>query len=189
MRHQRSTTMACVIMSTPPPLLAQSRARLPPLPPTRPRHDGMENVSEDGSLEGSVDWWPRPLSPLPTETADPYYAGAGDCYDNPGVSAGLFVGDPAGQASRHHHFMKPSLGGGKQGATSILPAVPTFEESGTRVSWADMRGHRLAEVHEIEPGYSREDFALPGRVGFITEVSAPCWARPFCRCRFLYTRT
>lgn len=26
------------------------------------------------------------------------------------------------------------------------------------------------QVHEIEPGYSREDFVLPGRVGFITEV-------------------
>lgn len=26
------------------------------------------------------------------------------------------------------------------------------------------------QVHEIEPGYSREDFALPERVGFSTEV-------------------
>lgn len=26
------------------------------------------------------------------------------------------------------------------------------------------------QVHEIEPGYSRGDFALPGHVGFITEV-------------------
>lgn len=32
------------------------------------------------------------------------------------------------------------------------------------------------QVHEIEPGYSREDFALPGRVGFITEVCGV-----FCR--------
>lgn len=28
----------------------------------------------------------------------------------------------------------------------------------------------LSQVHEIEPGYSREDFATPGRVGFSTEV-------------------
>ncbi|CAN0000263.1 unnamed protein product, partial [Sphacelaria rigidula] len=35
----------------------------------------------------------------------------------------------------------------------------------------------LVQVHEIEPGYSREDFALPGRVGFTTEVSSPCALR------------
>lgn len=29
---------------------------------------------------------------------------------------------------------------------------------------------RQRQVHEIEPGYSRGDFALPGHVGFITEV-------------------
>lgn len=26
------------------------------------------------------------------------------------------------------------------------------------------------QVHEIQPGYSREDFALPGRVGLVAEV-------------------
>ncbi|CAM9497070.1 unnamed protein product [Ectocarpus sp. 13 AM-2016] len=105
------------------------------------------NASEDGSWEGTGDWWPRPRSPPPAGAADTYYA-SGD-YDS-----GMYM----------NSFPGP------QGASSLLPAVPTFEESGTRVSWADHRGHSLAEVHEIEPGYSRGDFALPGHVGFITEA-------------------
>ncbi|CAB1108556.1 unnamed protein product [Ectocarpus sp. CCAP 1310/34] len=105
------------------------------------------NASEDGSWEGTGDWWPRPRSPPPAGAADTYYA-SGD-YDS-----GMYM----------NSFPGP------QGASSLLPAVPTFEESGTRVSWADHRGHNLAEVHEIEPGYSRGDFALPGHVGFITEA-------------------
>lgn len=42
-----------------------------------------------------------------------------------------------------------SSGGGKQGSAH-LPTVPTFEESSTRVSWADYRGHNLAEVRNTE---------------------------------------
>lgn len=87
------------------------------------------NVSEDGSWEGTVDWWPRPRSPPPVGAGDAYYTpGPGD-YDS---------GKPGGM------FMNPFPG--PQGASSLLPAVPTFEESGTRVSWADYRGHSLAEV-------------------------------------------
>lgn len=85
------------------------------------------NVSEDGSWEGTVDCWPRPQSPTPAGAADAYYTPGG--YDS-GVSGGV--------------FMNPFPG--PQGASSLLPAVPTFEESGTRVSWADYRGHSLAEV-------------------------------------------
>lgn len=92
------------------------------------------NVSEDGSWEGNVDWWPRPQSPIPAGGADAYYT-PGD-YDS-GMSGGM--------------FMNPFPGPGPQGASSLLPAVPTFEESGTRVSWADYRGHRLAEVRPAEP--------------------------------------
>ncbi len=84
-------------------------------------------VSEDGSWEGTVDWWPRPRSPPPAGAADSYYAPAD-------FDSGL----PGGR------FMNPFPG--PQGSSSLLPAVPTFEESGTRVSWADYRGHRLAEV-------------------------------------------
>lgn len=85
------------------------------------------NVSEDGSWEGTVDWWPRPRSPPPVGAGDAYYP-PGD-YDS---------GKPGGM------FMNPFPG--PQGTSSLLPAVPTFEESGTRVSWADYRGHSLAEV-------------------------------------------
>lgn len=85
------------------------------------------NVSEDGSWEGTVDWWPRPRSPPPVGAGDAYYT-PGD-YDS---------GKPGGM------FMNPFPG--PQGTSSLLPAVPTFEESGTRVSWADYRGHSLAEV-------------------------------------------
>lgn len=81
------------------------------------------NASEDGSWEGTGDWWPRPRSPTPAGAADSYYA-SGD-YDS-----GMYM----------NSFPGP------QGASSLLPAVPTFEESGTRVSWADHRGHNLAEV-------------------------------------------
>lgn len=88
------------------------------------------NVSEDGSWEGTVDWWPRPRSPPPVGAGDAYYA-PGD-YDS---------GNPGGI------FMNPFPG--PQGASSLLPAVPTFEESGTRVSWADYRGHSLAEVSRV----------------------------------------
>ncbi|CAM9860698.1 unnamed protein product, partial [Laminaria digitata] len=131
--------------------------------------------SEDGSWEGSVDWWPRPRSPLPGGVGDPYYP---SLENDPGIHpASVFAtaggsggggGGGVGGGQAAHRFASPSPG--QQGATSLLPAVPTFEESGTRVSWADYRGHRLAEVHDIESGYSREDFALPGRVGFTTET-------------------
>lgn len=43
--------------------------------------------------------------------------------------------------SSHHYHRQPMLP-----TPSLLPAVPTFEESGTRVSWADYQGHCLAEV-------------------------------------------
>lgn len=36
-----------------------------------------------------------------------------------------------------------------------LPTVPTFEESGRKVSWADYRGHRLAEVGQGSRNPSR----------------------------------
>lgn len=40
----------------------------------------------------------------------------------------------------------------------------------------------VCQVHEIEPGYSREDFALPGRVGFSTEVQYfSCVLSPLAR--------
>ncbi|CAN0166043.1 unnamed protein product, partial [Discosporangium mesarthrocarpum] len=57
------------------------------------------------------------------------------------------------------------------GQFSSLPTISTFEESGRRVSWADNWGQRLSEVHEIEQGYRREDFAFPGHIGFSVE---PC---------------
>lgn len=85
------------------------------------------NVSEDGSWESTVDWWPRPQSPTPAGATDAYYT-PGDC--DSGMSSGMFRNPVPGP----------------QGASSLLPAVPTFEESGTRVSWADHRGHSLAEV-------------------------------------------
>ena len=88
------------------------------------------NVSEDGSWEGTVDWWPRPRSPPPVGAGDAYYT-PGD-YDS---------GKPSGM------FMNPFPG--PPGTSSLLPAVPTFEESGTRVSWADYRGHSLAEVSRV----------------------------------------
>lgn len=47
----------------------------------------------------------------------------------------------------HHHYHRQPL----LSAPSLLPAVPTFEESGTRVSWADYRGHCLAEVRVCVP--------------------------------------
>lgn len=89
------------------------------------------NVSEDGSWEGTVDWWPRPRSPPPVGAADAYYAPAD--YDSGKSGGGM--------------FMNPFPG--PQGASALLPAVPTFEESGTRVSWADYRGHSLAEVSPV----------------------------------------
>lgn len=105
--------------------------------------------SEDGSWEGSVDWWPRPQSPPPGSVADAYYPPTE--HDSGISSAGVFAtasgggsGGGGGGLTAAHHFANPSSG--QQGATSLLPSVPTFEESGTRVSWADYRGHRLAEV-------------------------------------------
>lgn len=123
------------------------------------------NVSEDGSWEGTVDWWPRPRSPPPVGAADAYYT-PGD-YDS---------GNPGGM------LMNPFPG--PQGTSSLLPAVPTFEESGTRVSWADYRGHSLAEVG---PGVSprtlvafwNDSRRLPSGIGPCPLLLLMC---SFCRC-------
>lgn len=129
------------------------------------RPEGLENLSEDGSWEGSVDcWWPRPRSPTPGAAAgghssfhpppDGDFSGAYD-YGFSSSPGGALVRDPD---DNHHHLAHASACYDYQGhwtgsdhhnrqqPGSLLPAVPTFEESGTRVSWADYRGHRLAEV-------------------------------------------
>ena len=141
-----------------PPLVAASTAMVqttPTHPPTHPRPalpnarpDGLD--SEDGSWEGSVDWWPRPRSPLPGGVADAYYHSV-ENESGSVFAAGGGGGGGGGQAAHHYANPPPS----QQGASSLLPAVPTFEESGTRVSWADYRGHRLAEVRGEGGGGAR----------------------------------
>ncbi|CAM9700692.1 unnamed protein product, partial [Choristocarpus tenellus] len=78
-----------------------------------------------------------------------------------GEKVSLWAGHPQCPSSLPSYF---------SGQFSSLPTISTFEESGRRVCWADNRGQRLSEVHEIEPGYRREDFALPGHIGFSTEA-------------------
>lgn len=95
----------------------------------------MENPSEDGSWEENFDGWPRPRSPLLSGVGNAYYLDGGDFPGCSGVGGG-----------------SSSSGGGKRGqqGSAHLPTVPTFEESGTRVSWADYRGLNLAEVRNPE---------------------------------------
>ena len=38
--------------------------------------------------------------------------------------------------------------------------------------WFTLLPPCVRQVHEIEPCYSREDFALPGHVGWVAEVRA-----------------
>ncbi|CAM9379506.1 unnamed protein product [Chrysoparadoxa australica] len=61
----------------------------------------------------------------------------------------------------------PRSQGGANGhrAVSALPKIPSFGESSVRVTWADMCGQRLFDMHYIEPGYRRSDFSFPGHIG------------------------